>query len=275
MKKFLTDVHTHSDFSFDSDTKLEDMLQTALRKGMAFYGVSEHFDFDQTVILGDSKVSTDGEAYFHAARHLQEDYAGCLNVLVGAEFGYTENKEADAMYEMTVKKYAPDFIVNSVHTLNGLDYYHKQPFYRKGVLLEKETAYREYLQFVRRSLDTPDYEYDILGHLGYATRYAPYEDKRMPYAQFAEDFDDILLTVIRKNKILEVNCSGGMNALLPQREIIERYFALGGRKVSYASDAHSVEKIGYCREEAMQMLKEIGFTYLTVPCKGEHIKVEI
>ena len=48
-----------------------------------------------------------------------------------------------------------------------------------------------------------------------------------------------------------------------------------GRKVSYGSDAHGINRLADKREEVVAMLKEIGFTYITVPCRGEHIKVEI
>ena len=83
--------------------------------------------------------------------------------------------------------------------------------------------------------------------------------------------------IIKKDKILEVNSANKTleNRTLPARHIIERYFALGGRKISYGSDAHFIERIGDKREEIVAMLKEIGFTYLTVPFRGEHIKVEI
>ena len=64
-------------------------------------------------------------------------------------------------------------------------------------------------------------------------------------------------------------------ATLPQKDVQKRYFELGGRKVSFASDAHGVKRIAYNRAAVVALLKEIGFTYITVPCRGEHIKVEI
>ncbi len=278
MQKFLTDVHTHSQFSFDGKSPLAEMLQTALFKGIAFYGVSEHFDYDAYLFRGQQWV-TDGESYFHDARHLQEDYEGCMNVLVGAELGYSDDKRVQAFYGSVCEKYRPDFVVNSVHSFEGDDYYHQTPFYyvnEKGerVLREKKEVYRIYLRRICESLDAP-YPYDIVGHIGYATRYAPYEDKSMAYADYGEEIDEILQKIIAKGKILELNASGGKDAFLPSREILERYFALGGRSISYGSDAHAVENIAKGREEAMRLLRDIGFTHLTLPCKGEYVKVEI
>lgn len=272
MTKLLTDVHTHSKFSFDGQSELKDILKRAHELGVAFYGVSEHFEcrayFEHN---GANATATDAEEYFHTAKHLQEDYAGCMNVLVGAEFGYQDDPSDQAEFARLIELYSPDFIVNSVHGVKGRDYYYGQ-MYAGG----KREAYGEYLGLVRRSLDVP-YPYDIVGHIGYATRYAPYADKRLTLAEFGEEIDDILKTVIKKDKILEVNSSnaGGDGRFLPSEEILKRYFTLGGRKISFGSDTHSVERIADKREEVVNLLKEIGFTYITVPCRGEHIKVEI
>lgn len=272
MNKLLTDIHTHSKFSFDGQSTLKAILESAHARGIAFYGVSEHFECEAYFVANQATaVKTDAEAYFHTARHLQEDYAGCMNVLVGAEFGYQDDPCDQAEFASLIKRYSPDFVVNSVHGVQDRDYYY-------GLLFteDKRESYRDYLALVRRSLDAP-YPYDIVGHIGYATRYAPYADKRMTLAEFGEELDDILKTIIQKDKILEVNSSnaGGDGPFLPSAEILARYFELGGRKISFGSDTHSVERIADKREEVVKALKEIGFTYITVPCRGEHIKVEI
>ena len=278
MPKFLTDVHNHSTYSFDGVSPLEKMLETAQKKGVAFYGVSEHFDFDE----GRADGGTNAEEYFHGARHLQEDYAGVMNVLVGAEIGFSPLPEFVERNRALIEKYQPDFVVNSIHACKGEDYYKQKPFYQttcEGVqiLRPKKEVYREYLSLVRRSLDAP-YSYDIIGHLGYPTRYAPYADKALSLAEFGDEIDEILMAIIQKGKILEVNASNRLaTSFSPcaSEEIVRRYFALGGRQVSYASDAHVTESILRRRDEAVEMLREIGFTYITVPCRGEYIKVEI
>ena len=278
MQKLLTDVHNHSTYSFDGVSPLEEMLKTAQEKGVAFYGVSEHFDFDEKPTDG----GTNAEEYFHGARHLQEDYAGVMNVLIGAEIGFSPLPEVIERNREVIEKYKPDFVINSIHSCGGEDYYKQKPFYQKTcegveILRPKKEAYKEYLSLVRRSVDAP-YPYDIIGHLGYPTRYAPYENKELSLAEFGEEIDDILLAIIRKNKILEVNASNRYaKTFTPcaSKEIVRRYFALGGRLVSYASDAHVTESILRMRDETVDFLREVGFTHITVPCRGEYIKVEI
>ena len=89
--------------------------------------------------------------------------------------------------------------------------------------------------------------------------------------------DDILKTIIAKDKILEVNSSTKQlpQLCMPDVNILQRYYDLGGRKVSFGSDAHFTSRILEKRKEIVEALKQMGFTYITVPFKGEHIKVEI
>ena len=128
MQKFLTDVHNHSTFSFDGQDALDTMLAAAQKKGVAFYGVAEHFNYDSCEeYVKQEPQDIDEEAYFHKGRHLQDDYAGVMNVLIGAEFGFTFDKAAQEKYLAVYEKYRPDFVVNSIHNKDGWDYIIRKP----------------------------------------------------------------------------------------------------------------------------------------------------
>ena len=276
MEKFLTDMHNHSTpASHDGRSTAAEMVERALELGVAFYGFSEHFDydydFDKIRAMNLHYICNEDEGeYFHAARHLQEDYEGVMNVAVGAEFGYSEKAEVHGRYATTYEKYRPDFVINSVHSDEGLDYC------CRVFTNEKKDVYRNYLRLIRKSLDAP-YHYDIVGHIGYIARYVPYEDRSFSLEEFGAEIDDILKTIIAKDKILEVNSSTKQlpQFCMPDVNILQRYYDLGGRKVSFGSDAHFTSRILEKRKEIVEALKQIGFTYITVPFKGEHIKVEI
>ena len=275
MQKLLPDMHTHSSYSHDGRNTLQEMLERARELGVCFYGVSDHFDYDydRSLMSEEEKattVNTDAEEYFHGARHLQEDYEGVMNVLVGAEFGFSDSKEVQEKYREVTQKYKPDFVINSVHGVGGRD------FIRFDEFRDKTSDYKLYLGLIRRSLDV-EYPYDIVAHIGYIARYVPYEDRSFDFAQVGEEIDDILKTIIAKDKILEINSSTKNLPWLglPDIPILERYYELGGRKISYGSDSHFTSRILDGWDKIVAALKKIGFTYLTVPCKGEHIKVEI
>ncbi len=273
----LTDVHNHSTFSADGRSPLVEMVDEARKKGLRYFGVSEHFDYDyltQGVLAqGEEVPMIDAEGYFTHARALQKRVNGeNFTFLAGAEFGYAPLAQCHAMYEAVVRNFQPDFVVNSIHTLDGFDCYFPEAFVGK----EQRDMYSRYLLRVRESLDVP-YRYDIVAHLGYVSRNAPYADRKLRLADYRGVIEDILRTVIKKEKILEINSSskGAGSDFLPDVDILERYYELGGRLVSFASDSHDTLRIADRRETVVAALKKIGFTHITVPCKGEYIQVEL
>ena len=274
----LTDVHVHTAFSADGESTLEETVAAARAKGLRVLGVSEHFDYDYLAagVLAEGKPIpyTDAKAYFSRIRRLQarEAERGELRLLAGGEYGFAPLAQCFDLYEELNRTHRPDFVVNSVHTCDGYDCYFGEYFAGKS----KRDAYLAYLDRVRESLDAP-YRYDIVGHIGYVARNAPYPDPVLRYEEFADVIDDILKTVIVRRKILEVNTSSRTagTPFLPGADILTRYFQLGGREISFASDAHRADALARGRETAVAALRTIGFTCLSVPDGEERFFVSL
>ncbi len=267
-----TDLHTHSFFSADGRCSLDDLIGQAISVGLRQFGISEHFNYDydrlHLEIDGEPVPPIDEAAYFAAARAARERYAGKIDLYIGAEFGYDHDPRTQERYERTRKTYRPDYVINSVHTCLGADCYF--PHYCDG--RSKAFAYNAYLYRVLESLDAA-YEYDIVAHIGYCSRNATYPDPKLRYADFADVLDEILRRIVAKNKILEVNTSSRTagSPFLPDTDILCRYFELGGRAVSFGSDAHDTARVGEKRDVAEGALRAIGFTHLTLPCRGKRV----
>ena len=266
------DIHTHSTYSSDGRSSLDDMAEAALAQGVDVFGVSEHFNYDyermHLLLDGKEDVPIDEAGYFAHIRRLQKRYAGRMQVLAGAEFGFDHSSRAQERYARTAEKYCPDFIVNSVHTCLGGDCYF--PSYCDGK--SKEYAYNSYLYRVLESLDAA-YPYDVVAHIGYCSRNATYPDPKLRYEEFADILDEILRRIVKKGKILEVNTNTKTagSAFLPDSDILARYRELGGEKVSFASDAHDTARICDKFGLVCEKLASLGFSGLTVPCRGKHI----
>ncbi len=265
------DMHTHTKFSPDGRSDMVAMIERAIALGLTHYGISEHFDYEYERmhyrIDGKPVPPIDAPAYFARARALQQRYADKIRIFVGAEFGFDHDSRMLERYCQTAELYRPDFIINSVHTSLGADSYF--PDYFQG--RSKAFAYNGYLYRVLESLDAP-YPYDIVAHIGYCSRNAPYPDPKLRYCDFADVLDAILRKIIAKNKILEINTSSKTagSPFLPDIDILSRYYELGGRNVSFASDAHDTSRIGEKRELVCEALRSIGFTALTLPFCGKH-----
>ncbi len=261
----ITDMHTHSTFSADGKSTLSDMVGAAKDMGLSFYGISEHFDTDS--VSAAIFKPTDAPVYFSAARALQAEVCTrSFRFLAGGEFGFSREQAAQEQLLAICADFRPDFVVNSVHAVDGYDCYFPEYFAGK----KKEEAYGAYLEMVRDSLDAP-YPYDIVGHIGYVSRNAPYPVRKIRYEDFPDLYDDILKTIVRKGKILEVNTSAryAESEFLPDVDVLARYFELGGRFISFGSDAHATIRICEKRDLVIPALKKIGFQAIAVPVCGE------
>lgn len=274
----LTDIHTHSDHSFDGRATLFEMVARAKALRVRYYGVSDHFDHEflvEKITIGGKRITatTDAASYFEEARAVQKaQNADDFTLLVGGEFAFHPSPVCTDATCGLIEKYRPDFIVNSVHTVGPFDAWCPDFFAGRS----KEYAYSLYFERVIESLSAP-YAYDIVAHLGYVSRNAPYPDRKLHYEEFRPFYDEILRTIVKRDKILEVNTSsrGAGSPFLPDTDVLSRYFELGGRKISFASDAHDPARILEKREPVAKALKDIGFTNIAVPVRGEHLLVPL
>ena len=150
-----------------------------------------------------------------------------------------------------------DFVIGSVHVIDGIDV--SNPEYFKGKT--KKQAYLKYFEEVLENLKIHDC-YNVVGHLDYISRYAPYDDKSVYYNEYMEIIDEILKVLVKKDKGLDVNTSAyryGENRCYPQFEILKRFNELGGKIITVGSDAHSPEYIADHFEDAYNMIKSAGF----------------
>ena len=155
--------------------------------------------------------------------------------------------------------------------MSSTDIYYPQFFDGK----EKKEIYSKYLLTIYESLRA--YDYDIIGHIGYIMRKAPYKNKKLEYSDHSDVLDEILKSIISKNKTIELNTHSegtGLN-FFPTSEILKRYKELGGTNVSFGSDAHSKFDIGRNYKFAAEGAKEYGFDYWTCYTERRENKIKI
>ena len=73
-------------------------------------------------------------------------------------------------------------------------------------------------------------------------------------------------TIIEDGKGIEINTGSlyrGMDYMHPHIEILKTYKELGGEILTFGSDAHDLEHIGYGFDNAAEIAKSIGFKYYT------------
>ena len=248
MMDFTKDSHIHTWYSPDADPEatFEGYIEQAIRLGLTELTFTDHVDFDAVHPLFHNMI--DYEDYIQAFRLAQKNAP--IPIKLGVEIGYQSHVKQDI--KTFLATYPFDFVILSLHYLEGKDLYTQEYFAGKT----EEEAYRIYFETLLEAVQTMD-EFDVIGHFDYIPRYSPYGD--YDYAMFQDIIDDILQTLIQKGKGLEINTSGYKTEgrAYPRVEVLRRFVELGGTRITVGSDSHRYEELGRNFEQLKAIQKAI------------------
>lgn len=262
----MVDTHTHTSFSFDGRCSSVDMAERGKELGLNYMAFTDHLDRDYVHIDRYSYVGQlDINRYIKEVTALKERYPF---LALGIELGYSEKAENDYCTMLEMARF--DYVLNSIHTIDGQDVYNSEYFEDK----DKKTAYTNYLLQVNKSTKAK-YFYNTISHLGFVRKNSTYEDNFMPLSEYGDVLEEIFKNIIDMGKTLEVNTNIKTQDFMPTKELLTRYYEMGGRSIAFASDAHVANRIGDMYEQASEMVTGIGFRYWTVYRERKPIFIEI
>ena len=270
-----TDSHNHtSQFSGDAHMTSIELMDAALAKGLDAVVITEHLEMDYPHKV-EKALIFDVDDYFSAFKEWSEHVPAGLSLYSGVELGY--QKHLCARYDSLVSRYPFDSVIMSNHLYAGQDPY----FFRECYQNPKPQVFARYLdEMTEMFLSCNDF--DIAGHYDYIVRYSPYEDPTMKYKDAPESFENFLQALVSKKKSLEINTRSiqkllakGIADIWPDREILMRYQALGGDRITLGSDSHDPSTLGYYFTETAAFLKSCGFSELTTYIGRKEIRTPI
>ena len=253
------DYHLHSSVSFDSESTALDMAERAKDIGLRDICFTDHCDYNSD--KNKKHYPIDLAEYDNAYSSLE---VPGLKIKRGFEFGLTDwnRAELDAM----LGKRSFDFVIGSVHFVDGFDPYDREYWIDKT---ERE-AYLGYLERILECIKIHD-RFNVLGHLTYVSRsvYNPTKNL-LEYSDYREVCDEIFKTLISKDKGIEINTSAvsSLGVLLPSYDFVKRFRELGGKIITVGSDAHSPQRVGQHIDKALAIAKEV-FGYV---CTFENLE---
>ncbi len=259
----LFDNHNHSQFSFDGfSTSVEKSARRAAEIGLAGLCFTDHCDFYVPPMKAEHENLV-REEFDVAAQQAEIDRVQAMmpqiRILKGIEMGVQKDCRGQIAALLESEKF--DQIIASVHYLDETD-----PFW--GGYYEDRTwkeAYGMYLETLFEEMVWLGDRFDVMGHYDYVTRYAPYPECSILYKDFPDLLDEMLRFLADNGKALEINTKtyqdySGRTPLLDP-DILRRYRELGGEIVSFGSDSHAVEHVGFQFAHFQEYLKAAGFRY--------------
>lgn len=263
-----SDNHVHTIFSSDSETPMEDMLLRAKTTGLSSICFTDHMDYGFP-----EKYKMDFlfpvDDYFEKIAKLSDNNPD-ISIRTGVELGL---KEDILEQTLTLTKNTPfDFVIGSTHLVDNIDPYYEEYWEMNGERNGIHHYYEVTLENIIRGFD-----FDVYGHIDYVIRYCPsiktLEEplkKEHFYQQMIQQnqeiLDEILLTLIKNGKGIEVNTGGlkyGLGQPNPHENILMRYHTLGGKFLSVGSDAHEPRYLAYEFTKIPALLQRCGFRHYT------------
>lgn len=255
--RFISDSHTHSECSFDGNDSVIMMCEQASGTGLYSITITDHCECHEYYA---NNVRSDIERSLRDISRARAMYSDRLRVYTGIELGQPTQDVKAAQEALSLGNY--DFVLGSLHNLRG-----EQDFYFLEYTKDNADAllrryFTEMLELAQQDM------FDSLAHLDYPLRYITGNSGiSVRCKDYQEMIDEILKTLVRNEKAMEVNTSGIRQVIgrtLPGIEMIQRFRELGGKYITLGSDAHRWGDIGSGIEYGLELLSRCGYTHFTV-----------
>lgn len=250
---YLTDYHHHTNNSFDSKARMDDVCAEAVKRGIDEICFTEHFSVNPIL---PTYGHLNFEQYFSQIHHVQDKYRGSLVIKAGIEL--CEPHLMKDEYNQVLQELELDFILGSVHNIDEIKLRKymedKKPF----------DVYHDYFTEVYKLVSEADI--DVIAHLDLMKRYAMEKKGNYQFNDFNEILEAILRKAIERGIGIEINTSGISNVKVkeafPTQSILKLYQSLGGEILTIGSDSHRAETVGSHLDDALNMAKAAGFKYV-------------
>lgn len=268
---YLIDYHTHSELSPDSSAPLIADAKAAVAMGISELCTTDHFD----LLTGDGARDYPHHldwaarvAQHHAVKSAMGD---TLTLKLGIEYGSGQVDAADSAKILALPEL--DFVIGSLHNtslaVDGRDFY-----YLKYTSSPQCYAMLDDYFNSMEALVAADC-YDVLGHIIFLKRYMTARDgQTVSFDGYMDRLRGILTSAVAHGKGMELNTWCG-RTLEEWRPTLAVFKSVGGEHITVGSDAHSPDLIGHGIREAYDLLREVGFRYVTTYEKRKPIQVKL
>lgn len=251
------DYHMHCNFSEDSKTPMEDMINRSIELGLKEICFTDHVDYSVIVNNKEVDYNVNFKDYFKKIDYYKEKYTDKIKIKKGIEMGL-QNHVLDKCADDVINNEF-DFVIGSIHTINKSELIQRH-FYEGKSQME---AYRQYYEILY-SMISKYKHYSVLGHLDIVKRYGDLNnivDDRV----FADEIDEILKLAIQDGKGIEINTSSfryRLPDLTPSSYILKRYKELGGEIITTGSDSHNTNQVAHKFDYIYECLRQMGYKYI-------------
>ena len=241
------DLHNHTSRCNHATGTVDDYIKKAIDLGIDIYGFSEHapMDFDPKYRIRFDEMAE----YERDILDAKERYKKDIKILLGYEVDFLPNYMDNRVLNANV-----DYLIGSVHFINkwGFD---NPEFIREYQNRDIDKIWQDYFDAIEAMVNSG--KFDIVGHLDLIKVF-----KFMPKKDIKLIAKNTLKAIKKSNIVLEINSAGlrkPITETYPSKDLLQKAYELN-IPITFSSDAHSVEQVGFGYNEAIKMAKDIGYT---------------
>ncbi len=251
------DYHIHTKLCRHATGEMEEYVQVALTKQFEEIGFADHFPM---VYLPPTLDTTEYcmkeeevPLYIHSVKELQKEHTD-ISIKLGVEVDFCLGKEK--LIRKLLQPFKFDYIYGSVHLVYDwvIDDDRNKGNYEKYDLLE---LYKTYFSIQKQAIETG--LFDILTHFDLPKKFG-----YRPQPSIAELTDEIVGALVKRKMCIELNTGGlrkPVKECYPSRDILKKCYE-NDIQVTFGSDSHKPDEVGWEVERALNMLREIGYSQI-------------
>jgi histidinol-phosphatase (PHP family) len=272
----LIDYHSHTNLTQTDHASgsMEDYVKQAISCGLAEYGFSEHLFISQMLEatclreaeaslrhrqaadianLTNSPITVLFNTYVTKIQELQKKYPQ-IKLKIGIEIDYVP--EHTELIRVILTEYPFDYVIGSIHYLNGWAF--DNPTEKEGFTTRDiNQVYLQYLEQIGRCAESG--LADIIGHLDLVKIFG-----YRPTRDIMPEVENTIKSIASMNLAIELNTAGlrkPIGEIYPQEDWLRLCYRYQ-IPVTLGSDAHQPKDVAADFDQAIALLKKVGYTQL-------------
>jgi histidinol-phosphatase (PHP family) len=250
------DLHNHTILCNHAKGSIDEYVQKAIDEKIKYFGFADHapMNFDTTYRMNFNQM----QEYENSILDVREKYKKEISILLAYEVDFLAGYMDERILSAKV-----DYLIGSVHFIGewGFD---NPEFIGEYKHKDINKIWQEYFDAIKALAKSNLFE--IVGHIDLIKVF-----NFLPTKEIKVLAKDAIKEIKKANMVVELNAAGYRKPIkqpYPGKEIMELLCEYD-IPITFSSDAHKPEQIGYMKEEIKEYAKEYGYKKCAIFSKKE------
>ncbi len=250
------DLHNHTPLCNHAEGDIETFVKTAIEVGIDIFGFADHapMDFDEKYRMNFEQM----KEYEAEVREVAKKYQDKITIRLGYEVDYLENHIDRRVIEADV-----DYLIGSVHFIDewGFD---NPEFIGNYQGVDLKQIWQKYFDAITQMAKSE--LFNIVGHFDLIKVF-----NFKPNCDICQLAEEALDAIAKADMTMEINSAGWrkpVNEAYPSLELLRMAYDRG-ITITFSSDAHRIEEIGYRQKSIYELANSAGYKEVADFCNKE------